>query len=340
MGTPLDPRRIAVAALLWIGVSFAITLPNIQRPEGMANWTYDARRYIAMVQQQDVEPPYAYRVLVPSVARIIPDSAIMQLASRTQAGDDWTAATKLSLVGMVFLSLTGAATFVFLRALEFGEPWALAGSLLFYAMPTVLLVGGLPLVDAPSWFFLALGCALVLESRMAALAICFALGMLVKETLLLLAILIPLAPMARGTRARLLAALLPGLAVSIGLRLALGNGSASEHFAWGLWRDPAEVLAQDFARLLSPAAFKEVVFSFGVFWLLAAYGIRRIPAAHVLRRWAWLPVIAALGIVWLESDIGRLLFMAFPVVLPLALVGLAAALGLAVGDGYPLSPRR
>ena len=66
--------------------------------------------------------------------------------------------------------------------------------------------------------------------------------------------------------------------------------------------------------------------TFGALWLLALYGwwgVRREPT-HPLARWALLVPLILVTPFLLALNVGRIWFYAFPIVIPLSLIGIRA----------------
>jgi hypothetical protein len=76
-------------------------------------------------------------------------------------------------------------------------------------------------------------------------------------------------------------------------------------------------------RLRNLHLYVTVVVSFGPLWLLALYGWLRCPLPVFLRRCLWFVPLVFLAILVQGGGIVRSLFLVFPVVIPLAVLGLS-----------------
>jgi hypothetical protein len=109
-------RAIALSALLtglWLVTTPALT-PDT--PDFAQTWDHHA--YIAMAQGETVNAPYAYRVLTPGLAHILPFDLTISFR----------------LITIVALWATGIAVYALARAWEYTPGWALVGCGLFYTL--------------------------------------------------------------------------------------------------------------------------------------------------------------------------------------------------------------
>lgn len=301
--------------LLWWTAAIAIAFSQLQLLDS-PSLDPDARKYIAMAQGRDTNPPFRYRVVVPGLARMIPDRVLAAVTRRPNPTPAWFAALKLCVLNAFWLAGCGYAVWSLCLALGFRESSALLGSLIFYMTRPVVQFGASPMIDPANWLTLALGATFLLRREWGRLAVVFLVGVLVKETILLLVPLAFLLPERPTWRNWLV--FLPGLAALVLMRVVTGVDVAA-------WVHPSRLdrIPKTVALWTSVGGLRGLfVSSFGLLWLLAGYGFTRKECPAILRRWCWifLPMLALMF--WLSTDLGRLLFLSFPVVLPLALVGL------------------
>jgi hypothetical protein len=338
-------RILALGLMLWCGVSYAIAISQLQLAEpeyfqASAPAYNDALTYIRMVEGSESEPgPFRYRVVVPSVAAAIPDAVINALSARKRVVGS-RAAAKLLLTNFVFLTLCGFAVWALLKQFAFSDTDALLGSLLFYASRIVVQYGGVPMVDAASWFFLAGAIAMLLAERYWAFAILVLIGMFVKETILLLIPFCALVPgRSRGFYVRA-AVILTGV---LGAYTIFRTNSTVAHSivpsVSASITDLPSMLGyaeQDrMKRWFSLGGLLQLVSAFGPLWILAWLGRSAINHDRVLRRWLLVLPVMLMALFWTGANISRLLFLAFPVIVPLALVG---ALRLSGRQWVPANP--
>ena len=291
-------------------------------PDRLAGYT-DTRDYVALHEGRPVAGARGYRLLTPALAALVPEAPLRRLTTQREVRPEWLAAVRFSLVNAAFLVLTAAALQRLMLGLGFAFPAALLGTLLFFTAHPVVQSGSFPMVDAGSWCALAVGAMLVLERRALLLALAFAVGMFAKETLVLLLPLTVLAPTSWRERARLLAATVPGLAAYLAFRFWISPDPAESYSRLSdLASHPSMPLGWVASVGTSPARLVDLLASFGLLWVPAIAALRRRDTPAVLRRWALLvPILLAL-IVLAYWNLGRVLFYAFPVVIPLAVLGL------------------
>jgi len=267
----------------------------------------------------DAAAPYRYRVAVPLVARRMPAPPEWIFANPGESAER-TMLFRFASLNLIGLALAAWFLFLLMGDLGFSTVEALLGGMLFLCSMPPLTIGTLPLVDAWAYALLA-GCLLALLRRQwVALCLLFALGALTKETIFLVPLAALLLPSSRADRLRQALCLAPVLVGYAAFRLALAppeplySLASSRQFGQDLFVSGAQ------AHLLSRG-----VRAFGVLWLLALCGwlevrhLRRDP----LTRWSLLvPLILVVPFV-LALNLGRVWFFAFPVIVPLAVRGLA-----------------
>ena len=145
-----------------------------------------------------------------------------------------------------------------------------------------------------------------------------AVGLFAKESV---AVIVPLA-LVTVERPRLwwAAAAVPGVAAYLAWRLLTGSDDSSGlgHLDPDHIRHSIEIIP-DYFRFNVAA---EVVASFGLLWALALYALltRRL-SADLRRQYIWVVLVFAMAVL-LATGPGRTLFLAFPVIIPSAVVGI------------------
>ncbi|MGH9324140.1 MAG: hypothetical protein ACRD21_01195 [Vicinamibacteria bacterium] len=314
-----DVAVAALAAFLWIFVSL-LPLRAIPRAAEEAPGL-DAHIYIAMAESPSVftMPPFGYRIGAPLLARLLP--LPLEAAFFT--------VTALSLLAVSLFA------YLLLREWGFDHELSLLGLGFVAAAPEVTrFLNNYFLVDAAA----VAGTALLLlgiERRWSSGAMAFLLliASLVKETaffvlpVLYLRLALPRLVDGRAAAQTLLVAL-PALASAFWLRL--GWGGASTGFPYLTpWSVPRR------AWFGSYVSYQDIwVNLFGFLGLLAAANAFTAEGRAFLRRyWPYLALVLAQLIVPRNSD--RLLFFAFPVVIPLALLELLRMKD-SLSDWFPL----
>jgi hypothetical protein len=152
-------------------------------------------------------------------------------------------------------------------------------------------------------------------------------GMLAKETTSLLVPVVLLLPGPAREKLLKLAALAPGLLAYAVFRFVLAPGG------FEFPSDPATSIENLVWRLRQGPYFAWILFdgasAFSALWPFALIGLWSLRARprDPLVRLAWLVPAILLTPFLINSEIGRIWFYAFPVVIPLALIGLRRMLG-------------
>lgn len=324
----LNARTLVVVTLLCFFVAAAISYPAITRGDiydnAMGGRVGDAAQYIRMAggaPLADVARPYRYRVVTPVLARLVPFLPA-SIAQFYQVSPDKIIAFKFGVVNLVGLTAAGVALAAYVRRLGFSGLEGIVAVLLFYTAFPVVVYGASPLVDAWAYAFLALGFLCIVTQAVWPLALVFLLGMLTKETTLLLLLgIFFLVPVVSG-RWRLVAACVPGLLAFLGLRLLLPGGYGYDS---GL-----STLLNSLTLLMTPTLrhaliFVDLVMAFGFVWWLAWQGWRH-PGPQLRPAWqhlVWLVPVTIIAQLAIDFNFfGRVVFFAFPAIIPLALTGL------------------
>jgi hypothetical protein len=259
----------------------------------------------------DTSKPFRFRLLVPWLASFVPSF-----------GADPDRALVVQFAAVNIIGLTVAMFAIYRIALHYkfsSVESAFAGLLMLSCYP-VLRFGGLPMIESPAYAVLALAVLLALRRRWAWFALVMLVGMLVKETTIFAALIAVLAVSDYRGRLRVVLASIPGVAAYSVLRWMLIP--TPDGFNYDL-----QTAAGRFAALSHPGWFltvtAQIVTSFGILWLFAAWGAWRNRADHVLPAytlWA-VPTIIVIAVI-IHSSYGRICFLVFPVVILFALHGL------------------
>jgi hypothetical protein len=294
-------------------LSFSVVYSNLNLV-GEAGWG-DSHRYVAMYYGERSWGHWRYRIFTTELAKLVP-SQVEQLL--TDPTPNRRAYIHLAVVNLGFLTLTGLLFFAYCRHLV-GDVWlALLGAVIFLTCRASLQSA--PLVDASSFFFLLLGMWAILRRRPLLLLMAMLVGVFAKETTLFLWPLLWLADhIAMRQKLILSALLIPGT------------------FAYLIWRfvldlDPAGTSyfdihkARDFLSqlhgMLTPSGFLDISSSFNLFWIPAAFSVFYLPYPSILKRWLWFVLLIMMMMLLLGGSYGRILFLAFPVIIPLAVIGI------------------
>lgn len=310
--------------LLFVVVSFSLSIvyANVQsyHPKYTSAKDYtDTLNYIDMYSGKPVGGIVAHRPLVPFLARLMPNLPAW-LFNPSSSLDYFTVAVwKFGIVNLFFL--IGACLALYVLQQGFGMDYyaSFLGVLLFLGSRTVIRGAGLPMVDTAFFFFFLLCLISIQKNKPWFLLVVFTLGMCAKELVILSLPLIFLTELPWRRKFMLLFCLFPGIFVYSILCLSwrtplLGGYVRVEHLV--------ELLGH-IRRLSSVNGLIDLFFSFGLVWILFVYALVKVDLPLLLRRWFWLVPIVFAGVIWGIGNFSRSMFSAFPVVIPVAALGLS-----------------
>ncbi len=312
-GGACDERRNVVGAPTRYAVAFALTLllwfslaalvPARDAVRG------DSIHYVNMSlgDFSDVPPPFRFRILTPALASLFKDH------------------TKgFRIINEISIILASFLLFVLLSALGFSFGLALLGIVFFWFSYLGVYYHWMLLnVDHLSLLFCVLGFLVILRGRDLWFSLVLALGVLNRETALLLSIVhLVYRRSAEGLSwssalKRTLLVSLPALALFAAVRvrgvLPPYVGPQPPAGFWGYIRQ--NLLAHLPAKGGVRGLLQEIVDTWGALWFLAALGWKK--SHELVRKSIWfvvltLPTLAA-------TDTGRMLAPLFPVVIPASL---------------------
>lgn len=334
-GTRREVMGVAVAAVALLGILWIRTEHLVP---GHSWWAFpgDHHIYLFMAEHPVGQlhlAPWGWRILGPGTVRVLPVT------------------DQLGFQVVTFASLCVAATCVhqICRALGFDRRLAFAGLLLFVALSfaTKFAMFDFWLTDPLAFAFLGLAVLFAVEQRVFPFACCLAVGVLAKESVVFAAPLLYTfgADEALDGRAarRALLATIPALVVLVAVRLAIPAWNG-QPYALGLPGPIAAsartipdysalAVARDTLARRAGAVSSTVVRSISAFGLLVGVlpfiGGRR--AARLAVRFAPLLVLVGLQEVF-AFNTERLLVLAFPAMIPLAVCGLCTLRDHGVSD--------
>ncbi len=88
-------------------------------------------------------------------------------------------------------------------------------------------------------------------------------------------------------------------------------------------------------RLFTFSKLADLFSSFNLLWFPALYALIRCNPPTLLYRWSYLAIVMLIMILLFGLSLGRILFYAFPVVIPLALYGIRGMLEVKQGKAQP-----
>lgn len=299
----------------------------------------DIAHYIALSQGADpatINKPFRYRLAVPWLAARMPEPPGF-LKGPYRVDPERTLKWKFGLVNFIAITLGAMGVFWLAELLGFSPTESLVGALLYLAAFYISVWGAVPMIDASSYAFLALGTALILRGRLWELLALTLVGSLFRETVVMLA---PIALMVAPTprlRWQMVAAVVVGLLPYLYLRLVAYPDPLPGDYTYGI-SQIIEAVQRNFAspRQIMIMLF-ELFFAFGAMLVLAPIGLARArrEGHEKLVRLAWLiPIVFVIPLL-LDVNLGRIWFFAFPAMIPLSLLALR---GLLQGEADPAEP--
>ncbi len=325
--TRIEALAVPSAALLMLGLLWLRT-DHLTPDHPWWSFPGDHHMYLFMADHPvgDLHlAPWGWRILEPGLVRLLPGSS--------QVG--------FQIVCFISLCVAAGCVYRICRRLGFDVRLASAGLLLFVSLSfaTKYVMFDFWLTDPLAFAFVAFAVLFAIEQRPVAFAICLAVGVLAKESVIFAAPLLYTfgaeRPIDRRALWRTAAATAPALLVLLVVRLAIPAWNG-QPYALGLPGPIAanartvpdysalavarEVVARRAADLTS--TLTQAVSAFGLLvGVLPFLGGRR--ARSLALRFSPFLILVALQLVFAYNT-QRLIVLAFPAVIPLALCGLQA----------------
>lgn len=289
----------------------------------------DMVKYIALYQGtpiQEIPKPFCYRVLTPYLARLVPFPEKNPISGYLDVNKEKIILFKFGVVNALGVAVAGYV--LYLLALQFGFSLyesILTSLLYFVSFPTVNYTVT-PLVDALAHAFIAVGLYCVLRQKTWILAMVFALGMFAKETTILVFLSIPLLYGIKRQTLILASTCVPGLIGYAVFRFLLFPTDYGYNYPF--WETVIRI-----AHLFIPGSrmlwnLYEIIIAFGPLWIFMGMGflkIKKVPQ-HPLLRLSGLTVVLITACLIIGENMGRILFLGFPFMIPLAFLGWKSAL--------------
>jgi hypothetical protein len=263
--------------------------------------------YIEMAQQPFAahEPPYCYRLLVPTIARYLPFSL----------------AVNFYLLAVLFIIGTGILLHLFLRDLGCNLFYSSLGVILFYSLNwgAKFLLFDFWLTEAALFFFVVLSLLLILRDSRVWLVVALCLAVLCKESALFL---LPLIYTLRARHiidgpALLRAVLLSIVPIALFVVLRLTITTDTSYNLVTLWK---EIGVPRLTEGLVGYIRGVTVGTWGIVALLLPFFCSKRGRGFALRSMPFLLLVLAQPLFAINVD--RLIVPAFPIVIPLAMNGL------------------
>jgi hypothetical protein len=317
-------RQLILLLVIVISLSFSIVYTDVRTFDTqliVTNGYSDTASYLDMYFGKRGNLIGTHRPLVPFLARLIPDLPFYLFPSSSPVDPLMMAAIKFGLVNLFFLIATCLALYALERRLQLSFFEAFLGVILFLSSTTVVRSAGLALTDTAFFFFFTLGIIAIQQNNLLLLMLVQAVGVLAKElVIILIGALILLSSFSWRRKGLMLLTVLP--AIVLYKVVAYPIGSPLSIAGWIISKAPLS-LQEQLLAIVTPRGLVKLFFSFGLAWIPAIYALVVCKVPLLLRRWSWLILIVFLGDLFFLGNFDRTTFNAFPVVIPLAALGLS-----------------
>lgn len=329
----MKPNKLAtfsfiIILIICVTSSYSITYTAIHSFSNQQREGYpDAFKYLSIYQGRLVNGNLRFRILVPSLARILPNPPHWLFSSTRIISDFWLAKVKFGFVNFLFLCATGVLFFYYLTAFGFSDLSSLIGVLFFYTARPVIQFTGTPLADASAYFFMLLCLYALLRQKFLLLFLGFLVGVFSKETLFFIIPAILLSIFDYKTKAKALSLLVPSTLTYFAFRFYIAPDPQEARFIlpWFLIVKNQLFFLSHLNRINH---LLDLFTAFGFLWVPALYALFFLKPYPLLRRWSWLILI----ILMVGGDGGRILFLSFPIVIPLVIYWISHILSLSIQE--------
>ena len=296
------------------------------KPPGRGMSASDPKVYLALYFGNPVEGSARYRVVVPYLARLVPDIPPQLMFDPKRSFDRVSLPSlKFAIVNLGFLIATCVVLYYLIRGFDLPHTQGVLGAMLFLSLQVLMIFGGTPMTEPGYFFFLALAILAIQRQNVWLLMAATVIGVFAKEQVLLVIVLIIPTPFEWRRRIRLLAGVLPAVVLYATVRLWLAPMSQDALVSGSFLQAVPRAIQVQF---LSPFGITRLFLAFGLLWLPFIYAVVRCRVPVLLARWAWFVPVLLVMMVALGGGAAagayRHLAAAFPVVIPLALIGLDA----------------
>lgn len=315
-------QLILFCILLFVSVNisyFAMARGSLDDPA-----IADASHYVALLKGDisGVPKPFRYRLFTPIAASLVPDlpnslQGVFDIDSEKQI------LFKFGVVNTFGIAIAAFFLLNFIRDFDFSLGESLLGSLFFITSFYVANFATTPLVDAWGYALLMAGVYFGINRSWLLYGFTISLGAMTKETTLL-ALVFVIAFHIDNKRVimRGILATLPGLIIYFLLQIVILPTDLT--YPFGVEHSIRNLMRLNSIRHVLRLAI-EFFLTFNIMWLFAVLGwiqIRNENLVNPFHRLFWvIPLILVLPFV-LGTNFGRIWFLSFPAVIPLAIQGL------------------
>ena len=269
---------------------------------------------------------HAYRLLVPMLARMTPAPPSFLFIGRRSFGATTQAVMKFAVLNFLFLLGTCIALYYLQLGFSMSFFESFLGVMLFLSSQTVIRSTGIPMPDSAFFFFFSLCMLAIQRDNLLLFLFAHTIGITAKELVMLSLPLILLSLLSSRRKVWMLLATIPGVMIYAIIRINLAPYQLGEYITGTVLSNAGKQIV----GLLSPNALINLFLSFGFSWIPAFYVLATGKVPLLLKRWSWLILFIFAGILIQPGmgSVGRYMFCAFPVVVPLAAIGISKWLSL------------
>ncbi|MDP6511684.1 MAG: hypothetical protein QF878_00645 [SAR202 cluster bacterium] len=321
-----EVRQTIVALIIALTVTYSVMYTSLQyfNSNNVAG-NSDALTYMEFATATgDIESRRSKqaRIFTIWLVKLVPNPPSWIFSRDRTVNDEWLLRIKFAAVNSALVVGTAMLVWLLLRRQEFSVMESYLGMLMFLGSLFIVYTTTIPMVEASNYFFIALGAYAIFSEKLPLYGLALLLGLFAKETA---GIILPLALVTYPRRwFAWFAWAVPGLAIYMVFRaysISTGEGDLG-HF------DPEHLKGaiQSFTGLFRFNQGAELVGAFGLLWIAAGYAALKGKLSSLYRRQLLIVALLLLIALGFVVSLGRTVYMAFPVVIPVALLGIRAFL--------------
>jgi hypothetical protein len=321
---------LVVALLLSLSASITIGYTLLQYYDREnTGWNIDSLEYLDHYYGEPVRAIVRYRVLTIWLVRALPDLPVNLFSAVRADNPDWQAILKFAFVNTLALAATGLVLYLFQLHLGLNIWLSLLGTMSFFLLRPIVQGTTVPMVDALHFLTWILTIYAITSVNWWLLIVSFVLGLLAKETIMLATVFVILANHPVRQKAVQFLIIIAVSVAYILLRSTLFPG-AKDTYNFNL--NVINLWVDNLRAVLSIRGLFDLFTSFSFLWLLFVYAYAKgIVLSKIKYLWLSVPILLA-AIVALSGNLGRTMVMAFPVVIPAAMMAIGHLLPLASSD--------
>ena len=309
--------------LIFLSIAFSLSLP-VYKYFDTSN-SVDPKSYLKMSQgDYDVNPTHRYRFVIPKMVKVI--KPYIQKINFQISGEQndienfYTERLGFFIVNLTISSITAYYTFFYLKSLGFCYLNSLVGGILFLSNRYVILSNGAPLIDSLQYLCLILYSSYLLNKETIKISFLLPIMGIAKETLIPL-ILVPFFER-KINKKFIFFSIIISIVLLVFIRSHINN--SDYEITKNLYQDVFEHLIKFPKRIsviFSIKGFLKIFSTYGVLLIFSIIGffVNEKEKDFVIPNNIKLLVPYSISLCFLSNDTGRLISIAFPVIIPYSL---------------------